>query len=118
MGVDLRCWVTCVLLVGARKISGFELGSVKSGCTRDRCGSFSKVAIVSAVLGRDSFVCVASLVVVVEGILVMGSPLAGLAGLPLALGRGCRSRWGEVGHHSCANRGVVADARCEVRCEY
>ena len=75
-------------------MSGFELGSSEIVCTRNRCGSFSKVAIVSAVLGRDSLVvvCFASLVVVVEEILVVGSPLAGLAGLPLALRRGCRSR--------------------------
>ena len=58
---------------------------------------------MSAVLGRNSLVvvCFASLVVVVEEILVVGSPLADLAGLPLALRQGCRSRWGEVGHHSC-----------------
>ena len=57
---------------------------------------------MSALLGRDSLVvvCFAILVVVVEGILVVGSPLAGLAGLPLALRRGCRSRWGKVGYHS------------------
>ena len=47
------------------------------------------------------------LVVVIEGILVVGSPLAGLAGLPLALRRGCRSRWGEVGYHSCCFEDVM-----------
>ena len=57
-------------------MSGFELGSSEIVCTRDRCGSFSKGAIMSAVLGRDLLVvvCFASLVVVVEGILVVGSP--------------------------------------------
>ena len=102
-----------LLLVGACKISGFELGSVEVVRTRDRCGSFSKVAIVSAVLGRDSLVvvCVASLVVVVEGILVVGSPLVGLAGLPLALRRGCRSRWGKVGYHLWS----LEDAMCHLK---
>ena len=83
-------------------MSGFELGSSEIVCTRDQF--FSKVAIVSDVLGRDSLVvvCFASgLVVVTEGILVVGSPLAGLAGLPLALRRGCHLRWSEVGYHSC-----------------
>ena len=42
-----------------------------------------------------------------EGILVMGSPLAGLAGLPLALRRGCRSRWGEVGYRSSCVKNVM-----------
>ena len=90
-------------------MSGFELGSSEIVCTRDCCGFFSKVAIVSAVLARDLLVvvCFASLVVVVEGILVVGSPLAGLAGLPLALRRGCRSRWGEVGYHSCSFEDVM-----------
>ena len=88
---------------------GFEPGLFEH-CTRDRCGSFSKVAIVLAVLGRDLLivVCFASgLVVAMEGILVVGPPLAGLAGLPLALRRGCRSRWGEVGYHSCCFEDVM-----------
>ena len=94
-------------------MSGFELGSSEIVSTRDRCGSFSKIAIVSAVLGRDSLVvvCFASgLVVVTEGILVVGSPLAGLTGLPLALRQGCRSRWGKVG---CRSR-CVEDVMCAV----
>ena len=68
---------------------------------------------MSAVLGRDSsvVVCYASLVVVVEGILVVGSLLAGLAGLPLALRRGCRLRWGEVGYHSWS----LEDAMCHLK---
>ena len=89
-----------------RKMSGFELG-----CTRDPCGSFSKVAIVLAVLGCNLSIVVwfaSGVVVVMEGILVVGSPLAGLAGLPLALRRGCRLRWGDVGYRSsCAE-----DVRC------
>ena len=75
-------------------MSGFKLGSFEIVRMRDRCGSFSKVAIVSVVLGRNLLVVVwfaSCLVVVTEGILVLGSPLAGLAGLPLALRRGCRS---------------------------
>ena len=90
---------------------GFELGLFELVCTRDRCGSFSKVAIVLALLGWDLLVMVwfaSGLVVVMEGILVMGSPLAGLAGLPLALRRGCRSRWGEVGYRSSC----VEDVMC------
>ena len=88
-------------------MSGFELGSSEIDCTRDRCGSFSKVAIV---LGRNLLVVVwfaSCLVVVTEGILVLGSPLAGLAGLPLALRRGCRSRWGKVGYHLCSFEDVM-----------
>ena len=94
-------------------MSGFELGSSEIVCTRDCCGSFSKVAIVSAVLGRDLLIVVCfarGLVVAMEGILVVGSPLAGLAGLPLALRRGCRSRWGEVGYHSSC----VEDVMCHL----
>ena len=52
------------------------------------------------VLGCNLLVVVwvaSGLVVVMEGILIVGSPLAGLAGLPLALRRGCGSRCGEVG---------------------
>ena len=92
-------------------MSGFELGSFEIVCTRDCCGSFLKVAIVLVVLGRNLLVvvwCASGLVVVMEGILVVGSPHAGLAGLPLALRRGCRSRWGEVGYHSSC----VEDAMC------
>ena len=65
---------------------------------------------MSAVLGRDLLVVVwfaSGLVVVKEGILVVGSPLAGLAGLPLALRRGCRLRWDEVGYHSCSFEDVM-----------
>ena len=50
------------------------------------------------------------LVVKMEGILIVGSPLAGLAGLPLALRRGYRSRCGEVG---CCLR-FVEDVVCAV----
>ena len=92
-------------------MSGFELGSFEIVCTRDRCGSFSKVAIVLVVLGRDSLVvvwCASGLVVVMEGILVVGSPHAGLAGLPLALRRGCHLRWGEVDYQSSC----VEDIMC------
>ena len=74
---------------------GFELGLFELGCTRDRCGSFSKVSIVFAVLGCDSLLVVwvaSGLVVVMEGILIVSSPLASLAGVPLALGQGCFSR--------------------------
>ena len=91
-------------------MSGFELGSSEIVCTRDRCGSFSMVAIVSAVLGPDSLVVVCfanGLMVAMEGILLVGFPLADLAGLPLALRRGCRSRWGEVGYHSCSFEDVM-----------
>ena len=76
-------------------MSGFELESFEIGCTRDRSGSTSTVAIVLAVLRCNLLVVVrfaSGLVMVMEGILVVGSPLAGLAGLPLALRRGCRSR--------------------------
>ena len=77
--------------------------------TADTIATFEKEPQRSRVLGRDSLVvvCFASLVVVVEGILVVGSPLAGLAGLPLALRRGYRSRWGEVGYHSCCFEDVM-----------
>ena len=94
-------------------MSGFELGSFELVCTRDRCGSFSKVGIVLAVLGCDLLVVVwvaSDLVVVMEGILIVGSPLFGLAGLPLTLRRGCRSRCGEVG---CRSR-FVEDVVCAV----
>ena len=80
------------------------MGLVELVCTRDRCGSFSKVAIVLVVLGCDLLVVVwfvSGLVVVMEGILIVGSPLAVLTGLPLALRRGCHSRWGEVGLKLC-----------------
>ena len=83
---------------------GFELGLFELVCTRDRCGSFSKVGIVLAVLGCNLLVVVwfvSGLVVVMEGILIVGSPLAVLDGLPLALRRGCHSRWGEVGLELC-----------------
>ena len=36
-----------------------------------------------------------------------GLPLAGLAGLPLALMLGCRSCWGEVGYHSSCVNGIM-----------
>ena len=65
------------------------------------------------VLGRDLLivVCFASgLVVAMEGILVVGSPLAGVAGLPLALRRGCHSRWGKVGYQSSC----VEDVMCHL----
>ena len=81
--------------------------------TRDRCGSFLKVAIVLAVLGCNLLVVVwfaSGLVVVMEKILVVGSPLAGLAGLPLALRRGCRFLWCEVGYHSSC----VEDVMCHL----
>ena len=102
MKVGLQTMVCC----------GFELG-VFEHCTRDRCGSFSKVAIVLAVLWRNSLVVVwfaSGLVVVMKGILVVASPLAGLAGLTLALRRGCRSLWGKVGYHSSC----VEDVMCAV----
>ena len=101
-------------------MSGFELGSSEIVRTRDRCGSFSKVAIVSAVLGRDSLVvvCFASLGVVVEGILVVGSPLDGLAGLPLVLRQGCRSRWGEVGYHSCCFEDVMCHLKDSIDSDF
>ena len=103
MKVGLQTMVCC----------GFELGLFEH-CTRDRCDSFSKVAIVLAVLGRNSLivVCFASgLVVAMEGILVVDSPLAGLAGLRHALRRGCHSRWGEVGYHSWS----LEDAMCHLK---
>ena len=97
-----------------RKMSGFELESFEIGCMRDRSGSSSNVAIVLAVLGCDSLVVVwfaSGLVVVMEGSLVVGSPLAGLAGLPLALRRGCRLRWGDIGYRSSC----VRDVRCALK---
>ena len=74
---------------------GFELGLFELGCTSDLCGSFAQVAIVLSMLGYDSLVVMwvaSGLVVVMEGILIVGSPLACLAGLPLALRRGYCSR--------------------------
>ena len=71
---------------------GFELGLFELGCTRDRCRSFAKVAIMLSELGCDSLVVVwvaSGLVVVMEVILIVGSPVACLAGLPLALRRDC-----------------------------
>ena len=66
-----------------------------------------------AVLGRNSLIVVcftSGLVAAMEGILIVGFPLAGLAGLPLVLRRGCRSRWGEVGYHSS----YVEDVMCHL----
>ena len=71
------------------------IGLFELGCTRDRLESFAKVAIVLSMLGCDLLIVVwvgSCLVVVMEGILIVGSPLAGLAGVPLALGQGCCSR--------------------------
>ena len=50
------------------------------------------------------------LVAAMEGILVVGSPVASLASLPLALRRGCRSLWGKVGYHSSC----VEDVMCHL----
>ena len=103
----------CVFLVLGCKMSGFKLGLFEIVYTRDCCGSFSKVAIVLSVMWGDSLVVVwfaSGVVLVMKGILVLGSPLAGLAGLPLALRRGCRSRWGEVGYHSSC----VDDVMCHL----
>ena len=64
-------------------------------------------------LGCDSVILVwvaSGLVVTLDETLVVVSPLAGLADLPLTLMRGCRSRWGKVG---CRSR-CVEDVMCAV----
>ena len=92
---------------------GLELGLLELCCMRNHCWFFAKVAIVLTVLVCDLLVVVwvaSGLVVVMGGILVVGSLLAGLAGLPLALGQGYRLGQGEIGYRSRC----VKDVMCAV----
>ena len=82
----------------ARAIAVGPSWSFQSCCSVLVCNLLVVVWIVSGLVG------------VMEGILIMGSPLTGLAGLPLALGQGCRLRCGEVG---CCSR-LLQDVMCTV----